>query len=338
MKKRTVIISVILILVLVFSTACSPAPPATTENNAGAPAPAASEPKSSKMMSLATASLGGTYYIIGAGISEVINKNVPGIQVNAVVSQGSTGNPMLVDSKEAELGITNYYSGMIALQGEEPYKSKLKIAGICKLQYSIIQLTTMADNKKINTIADLKGKKVAVGPAAGGGVLILKSILPYWGIKYDDMVPSYISYAEGSEAMKDGKVDVNAPHGAPPLEAVTSLTVQNNVKIISMEKDKLDAINKDFPYYEAAVVPAGTYKGIDQDVTSVGIQDILVINSDTSEEDAYQITKAIYEQLEGLKKIHPSIKDLSFDNYRDSLVPLHPGALRFYKEKGIPLK
>jgi TRAP transporter TAXI family solute receptor len=291
-----------------------------------------------KLMSLATASLGGTYYIVGSGLAEVISKALPDIQVNAVIAQGSTGNPLLIHSKEAELGMSNYYSGMNAVQGNKPYPTKLNIAGICKLQYSILHLVTFAGRNDIKRVSDFKGKKIAVGPAGGGGVLMFKQILPFWGLKLEDITPSYISYTDGSEALKDKKVDLNMPHGAPPLEAVSGLTVQNNIKIISMEKSKLKAINKKYPYYEAAVIPAGTYKGIDKDMTSVGIQDILVVNKAVSENDVYRITKAIYESLEKLRKIHPSLQKMTFENYRNSLVPLHPGALKFYKEKGIRLK
>ncbi len=296
---------------------------------------AASKPK---IMALATASLGGTYYIVGSGLAEIISKTIPDLQVNAVIAQGSVGNPKLVNSKEAEFGMTNYYSGMNAVQGNKPFTGKLAIAGICKLQYSIIHLTTFANRNDINSVVDLKGKRIAVGPAAGGGVLIFKQILPFWGLKFEDITPSYVSYGDGSEALKDKKVDMNIPHGAPPLQAVSSLTVQNDIKLISMENDKLEAINQKYPYYEDAIIPAGMYKGFNKDTHSVGIQDILVVNSSLGEKEIYQVTKAIYDNLEALRKIHPSVKNLTFDNYRHSLVPLHPGALKFYKEKGIPMK
>jgi TRAP transporter TAXI family solute receptor len=317
-KRFEVLFSLLLLSLVVFSSLAIAAPP--------------------QIMSLATASLGGTYYIVGSGLADIISKTIPNIQVNAVISQGSTGNPLLINSKEAELGITNYYSGMNAIQGNKPYAGKLNIAGICKLQYSILHLVTLAEYKNIKTVADLKGKKIAVGPAGGGGVLILKEILPFWGLKFEDITPSYISYTDGSEALKDKKIDMNMPHGAPPLEAVSGLTIQNKIKIIPMEKSKLKAINKKYPYYEAAVIPAGTYKGITKDMTSVGVQDILTVNASLGEKEVYQITKAIYENLEKLRKIHPSLQKLTFDNYRNSLVPLHPGALKFYKEKGIKLK
>jgi len=298
---------------------------------------AASAAAATKIMALATASLGGTYYIVGAGVAEIVSKALPDVQINAVIAQGSVGNPRLVHTKEAEFGMTNYFSGMNAIQGNKPFPGKMAVAGICKLQYSIIHLTTFAGRNDIHTVLDLKGKKIAVGPPGGGGVLLFREILPFWGVKFEDITPSYVSYGDGSEALKDKKVDMNIPHGAPPLEAVSNLTVQHEIKLISMERDKLQAINKKFPYYEEAVIPAGTYKGFNKDAVSAGIQDILVVNASLGEDQVYRVTKAIYDNLAALRKIHPSVKDLKFDNYRNSLVPLHAGALKFYKEKGIPL-
>ena len=291
-----------------------------------------------KIRSLATASLGGTYYIIGSAVADIINRSPAGIKVIATIAQGSVGNVKLVGTNESELGMTNYYSGMSAIEGLEPFWEKFDIAGICKLQKSILQMVTFADREDIKTVADLRGKKLAVGPPGGGGVLLFKKILPFWNLDFEDIKPSYLSYSDGSEALKDKKVDMNIPHGAPPLRAVSGLTIQKNIKIISMERSIVELINNKFPYYEEAVIPANTYKGVNKDIYSVGVQDILIVNSSIDEEEVYNITKAIYDRLQDLRKIHPAMKDLTFDNYRNSLVPLHPGALKFYEEKGLHLE
>lgn len=151
----------------------------------------------------------------------------------------------------------------------------------------------------------------------------------------NDMSVSYLSYTDGAEALKDGRIDVNAPHGAPPLEAITSIAVVDDVNIISMEPEILDKVTTDLPYYSAATIPAGTYPGIDTDILSLGVQDILVCSPDMDEELVYEMTKAIYNNLEYLRQIHPSLKLMSFDTYKNSMVPLNPGAQRFYDEMGI---
>ncbi len=290
-----------------------------------------------KIYTLATASLGGAYYICGTGVAEAVTKAIPGMTVNSVISQGSSGNPLLVNSGEVELAITNYYSGFNAVNGRAPYEEQMPIAGICTLQYSIIHFTTFASRDDIKTLADLKGKNVAIGPAGGGGALLYKEILPFWGITMEDTNFSFLSYAEGSDAVNDRKIDVNVPHGAPPMEAVSSLASFTPTKILSLETDKMQEALKKYPYYDIATIHAGTYKGIDEDVQSFGVQDIVICREDMDEEEVYQITKAIHESIDFLKTVHPSLVDMKMDGYKHSLVPLHPGAKRYYEEKGIAI-
>ena len=289
-------------------------------------------------MSLATASMGGTYYIVGASIAEILDKNLPDISMNGVIAQGSVGNPKLVDNLEADLGMTNYYSGSAAIKGEKPYEKSLNIAGICSLQFSILHFVTFADRDDLNSISDLAGKEIAVGPAGGGGVMAFSKILPFWNLTLDDVIPSYLSYTDGSSALKDGNVDVTMPHGAPPLQAITQLALQKNIKFIEINKEKFNEITKKYPYYENAIIPAGTYNGVNRDISVLGINDILIVNKSIDEDTVYQITKILYENIEKLKKIHPSMKNLTFNGYKDSLVPLHSGAKKFYDEMGIEYK
>ena len=287
-----------------------------------------------QVFSLVSASLGGTYYVVASGLAEVLTQNVEGLTVNNIISQGSTANAIKVGTGESELGMTNFYSGMRAINGITPFEQEYDIAGICTLQYSIIQFSSLASSE-ITSMSDLAGKRVADGPAGGGGALIFEEIIPYWGLEMSDMSISNLSYTDGAEALKDGRIDVNAPHGAPPLEAITSVAVVDDINIISMEPEILEQITTDLPYYSAATIPAGTYPGIDEDITSLGVQDILVCSPDMDEDLVYEITKAIYENLEYLQQIHPSLQLMNFDSYKDSMVPLHPGAKRFYEEMGF---
>ena len=326
--------SILLAGSMLFLTACGDKTAAQSAGPeaSGAPSQAAAPAPGDQVFSLVTASLGGTYYIVGSGLAEVLSQNVDGLTVNNVVSQGSTANAIKVGTGESELGITNYYSGLRALEGTEPFDQSYDIMGICTLQYSIIQFNSLA-NQNITKMTDLKGKRVSIGPAGGGGALIFEEILPYWDMNMDDMNVSYMSYADGGEGLTDG----NVPHGAPPLEAISTVAVTNPINIISMEPEVLEKISEDLPYYDAAVIPGGTYAGLDEDITSLGVQDILVCRSDMDEETVYQITKAIYEHLEYLHSIHASLAGMDFEGYKDSLVPLHPGAKRFYEEKGLKL-
>ena len=291
-----------------------------------------------QVLSLATATLGGTYYIVGAALGEAITKRVPHLTVNAIISGGSTGNPLMLHRDEAELGITNYFSAWNAISGNAPFNKKIPIAGICPLQYSTLHIMVMGNRNDINTLADLKGKKVNLGPAGSGGALFFRDMLHAWKLTEADFNFSFLSFNEGTEALRDGRVDCNIPNGAAPLETVSSLAAMSSVKLISLEADRMKEVNKNNPYYDMGVIPGGTYKGIDKDVHTGGIQDVLIVRQDMDEQTAYLITKAIYESLADLRKVHPSLSNMKFDGYNNSLVPLHPGALRFYKEKNIPIQ
>ena len=327
MRKKTIVGLIAILLVSMMLFGCSSTPAAGSSQTSSAST-------TPKVYSLASASLGGTYYIVGTAVAEEITKADNNLTVNSVTAQGSNGNPLLIQNKEAELIMTNYLSGSKAIAGTGNYEKPIALSGICPLQYSIIQFFTFA-NSDINSIADLKGKNVAIGPAGGGGALLVESLLPYWGLSIDDINASYISYADGTDALKDGKVAMNVPHGAPPLETVSSIAETDAIKIISMEDEIVDKVIADHPSYSKTKIPAGTYKGIDKDVTSVGIQDILCCDSSLSDEEVYAITKAIYEGIATLKTIHPSLAGMTFEGYKDSVVPLHPGAKKFYDEMGI---
>ena len=291
-----------------------------------------------QVLSLATATLGGTYYIVGAALGEAITKRVPHLTVNAIISGGSTGNPLMLHRDEAELGITNYFSAWNAIQGNRPFEHPLDIAGIAPLQFSQLHIMVMA-NSDMHTFRDLRGKRVNLGPAAGGGALFFRELLPFWGLSESDFTFSFTSYVEGSEALRDGRVDVNTPNGAAPLETVSSLAAFGaGVRLISLEAENMARVTAANPHYGLGVIPAGTYRGINQDVHTGGIRDILVVRRSMDDETVYQITRAIFESLERLRPAHPSLHDLGFANYNHSLVPLHPGALRFYRERNIPLR
>ena len=291
-----------------------------------------------QVFSLATAGLGGTYYIVGAGLAEAITQRVGPLTVNAIIAPGSAGNPLMLDRHEAELGITNYFSGSNAIHGRPPFEHRIPIAGIAPLQFSTLHIMVMANRTDLRTFADLRGARVNLGPAGGGGATFFNELLPFWGLSPSDFNFSYLSYTEGTDALRDGRIDVNTPNGAFPLETVSSIAAFDNIRLISLEAENMARVHAANPYYNIAPIPGGTYRGIDETVYTGGIQDILIVRQDMDEELAYQITRAIYEALAEIRLVHPSVSHMSFDNYNHSLVPLHPGALRFYRERGIPIQ
>ena len=291
-----------------------------------------------KLLSISSASMGGTYYIIGSGLADILTRYGDNMKVNGVIAQGSVGNPILVDSGETEMGISNYYSSYNAVQGNKPYKKKLNIAAIMPLQSGGLHMVTLAKSD-IGNIKKYRGAKISVGPAGGGGFLILKNALRVAeGIELDDFKPSYLSYSDGVQALIDGNVDVTTPHGAPPLQAIVQLATRHNIKFIQPTDAQFKKFTDKYPFYIKKLIPAGTYKGQDKDVYTFGTRDVLIVNKSLDDGLVYEITKTLYDNMDELRKIHPAAARFTMEGFKNSLIPLHPGAKKFYLEKGIRLE
>ena len=290
-------------------------------------------PPQSKQMTIATASMGGAYYPIGTGIAEIVSKNVKGITMTAEVTGGAVENCRLVGNKEADLALTNANTAYFAYTGTETYTQKYNISAIGSLHSTVLHVIVL-DKSPIRTVSDLKGKRVAVGPAGGGSIPVFKDVLAVYGLTLDDIKASYVSYEDGMTALKDGTVDAALAAAGYPTSAVMQLANTDKVRFVEISDDKMAELTKKLPYYSKVVIPAATYK-TDKDGVVVGLNNVLIVNKDMDEKTAYNITKAIYDNLEALSTYHASIKQVSLSNVAQSPIPLHPGAAKYFKEKGL---
>ncbi|KJS88368.1 MAG: hypothetical protein JM58_00940 [Peptococcaceae bacterium BICA1-8] len=296
-------------------------------------------PKSVKkqFVSIATASMGGSYYPIGVGMSELFNGKVPGVEAKVEVTGGATENPKLVGSGESDIGFTNASLAFDAFSGTGLFKDnkydKLRImfSGVAPGTFHV---AVKADSN-INTYADLKGKKVAVGPQGGGALTILPNILELFDMKMEDISPSYMSFDEGVQALTDGHVTaaiVQAPHPAPAIKTLEGTKIP--FKFIELSEQQRTELLKKYPYYNKVKISKETY-GLSADALTIGSTNVVVINADLDEELVYQMTKTIFENLEAIQKVHPSAKSITLEDAVSDLIPMHKGAERYYKEKGV---
>ncbi|KUK13587.1 MAG: TAXI family TRAP transporter solute-binding subunit [Synergistetes bacterium] len=285
-----------------------------------------------KYLSIGTASVGGAYFSLGQSIANLINKYVKDVEVTAEVTGGSVANPRLVSRGEVEFGLTNANLAYFGINGMPPYKEKLKISAIASLHPSILHIITLA-NSPINSVYDLKGKRLAVGPAGGGTIPVMKAVLEEYGFTMDDIVPSYLSYSDGFRNLGDGNVDAALALSGYPASAVVELTTTKKIKFISVDEDKLAGILKKHPYYTRVVVPKEVYK-LDKDAVAVGIRNVLIVRSDMDEELVYKVTKAIFDHLEELQSMNAIAKQIDPEGAFKTPIPLHPGAKRYFEEKG----
>lgn len=289
-------------------------------------------------LAIATASAGGAWYPIGAGIAEVIKQSVEGVQARVQTTGGGVENVKLVNDGKAEIGITISYLAYNGYNGLDPYKSKMSNIRtlFSGLSTGVLQIVVPA-NSPIKSIADLKGKKVAVGPAGGGALTVLNDIFQEYGFKFSDITPSYVSYDEGVTMMTDRHVDAAVVYAAVPTPAIMTLASGTHpFRMLELEEQKINSLLAKYPYYTAEVIPKGVYN-TPTDIRTVGTPNIVIVNSSLSEDLVYKITKAIFEpnNLEKIRSSHPSAKGLKLEQAALAPVPLHKGAEKFYREKGI---
>ena len=287
-------------------------------------------------LSIATATMGGSYYPIGVGFAEIFKAKVPSVEAKVEVTGGATENPKLVGSGESDIGFTNAnlaynaYTGTGIYKGKRYEKLRLLFGGVAPGTFHMVTLA----NSKVKTYADLKGKKVAVGPQGGGGLSMLPDILGIYNLTMDDFTASYMSFDEGVQEVIDKHVDValvQAPYPAPAIKNIQGSGVK--FRLLEMTDAERNKLIQKFPYYNKVDLPANVY-GLPAVSKLVGSTNVVVVNADLSTDLVYQITKAIFENVDQLHKVHPSASSISVKNAVSNIIPLHPGAEKYFKEVG----
>lgn len=291
---------------------------------------AAAQPK--KPMTLATATIGGAFYPVGQAMTTVINKYVPQIAMTPEVTNGAVENPRLVGEGDTDFGITNANTAYFAINGQKPYNKKIEnLAALGNLHPSVFQIVVLSKSK-INGIADLKGKKVAVGPAGGGTIPLLQSVLEEYGMKMDDIRANYLPYTDGFTQLGDGNLDAAVALGGYPTAAVTEIATTQKIRLIIPGADRFESLLKKYPYYSKIVIPKEVYKQ-EADVPCLGINNIFFTKKSMDEKLIYEITKALYGHLDELGAANATARQIDRRSLSQTPIPLHPGAKRYFDEK-----
>lgn len=297
--------------------------------------PAAAPVKSVKMI-LATGGTAGTYYPFGGAIAQIWNSKIPGMNVTAQATGASVENIKLVNKKEAELAMVQTDIADYAANSKEMFKESMnKVRGIAILYPEYIKLIVRTESG-IKSIADLKGKKVSVGAPGSGNEANARQLLDIYGLDYKQVTPLYLSYAETAEQFKDKHLDAFLMTTGIPNSAVMDIATQHNITLLSIPDDMIAKAIQKYPFMAKVTIPANTYKGQTAAVNTVAVQAVLVVNADVDEATVYNLTKTMFDNQPDLAKAHAKGKELSLEKAIKGIsIPLHPGAIKFYKEKGI---
>jgi len=290
-----------------------------------------------KAISIGTGGVTGTYYPLGGCIANIISQYLEGVFATAETSGGSVANMRMVQNGEIQMGFVGATSGYRVFSGLPPYDEDPgdDVRSIAALYPETYQLIVLKDSG-INCIADLKGKKVAVGAPGSGTEYAGKIILEEHGINYKNITPNFLSFGEGVTALKDGFVDAVVIFAGIPTSSVIDVSSTLDVKLLNLDPVAKKGLLENNKLYTPVVIPKDMYKGMEEDVDTLGTPAILVTNIEQDEKFIYEITKTIFEHTEELANAHAKGKDITLDTATIGLsIPLHPGAEKYYKEMGI---
>ncbi|MEH6988165.1 TAXI family TRAP transporter solute-binding subunit [Cytobacillus firmus] len=327
MKKRSIFLATALLLALsMVLAACG----GGKDDGGGDGEGGADKPK---FMSIVTGGTGGTYYPLGGSFAEIIS-DATGIDTNAEVSGASAENMNTLKDGNAEIAFSQTDIASYAQEGKLMFEGAAvdNVSAIGTLYPETIQIVTTAKSG-IKSVEDLKGKKVSIGAPGSGTAANAEQILEVHGIKLDDIQKQDLSFDESTAGIQDGNIDAAFVTAGTPTGAVEGLSATEDVVIVPIEQDKIDALIEKYPYYVQDEVPSGTYK-LAEAVPTVAVQAMLVVSNDLSDDVVYDITKAIFENLD--KVTHAKGKMIKAENaVKGTGIELHPGAKKYFDEKGF---
>jgi len=292
-----------------------------------------------KQLIFTTGAMGGGFYAIGGGMAAYINSAVKAVSVTAQASGGVNENINRLDMGVADVALSSHWDAYQAYRGEGQFKKKFtNMSGLGILFKNWSEPYTVKKSG-IQTFADLKGKKISVGAAGGSMHKFMSMYLQAHGIDPEkDVKLVYLPPMESVDAIRDGQIDAVMEIAGIPTAAITDLSVTSPITIIQFAPGLREKFLKDNPMFVPLTIPAGTYKGVDKDVLTVGMLAIWACRNDLPEDLAYQMVKAIYsnEGLAYLKKVHAAALSITREDAAKNMpIPIHPGALKFYKEAGL---
>lgn len=281
---------------------------------------------------IGTASLGGAFYPMGQSISNLVNKHGGGdISMVPVVTGGSVQNPRLIDSGEVEIAITNNNLAVLAVNGKGPYKSgAIDMSAVAALHPSVLHMIVL-DGSDIKTIEDIKGKRVAVGPAGGGTLGFLNFLLPLHGMSMDDITPSFLSYSDGFSQLSDGNVDAAFALSGYPAGAVMQAAAGNKLRFINFSDGMLDTALEKNGAFKAVEIPADVY-GTAEPGTVIGVNNMLIAPNSLPADTVEKIVASVFDNLEEFQAENANAKQIDPANSLNLAIPLHEGAARYFNK------
>jgi TRAP transporter TAXI family solute receptor len=289
-----------------------------------------------EFINVLTGGTSGVYYPLGVALSKIYGDKIEGVRTQVQATKASVENLNLLQQGRGEIAFSLGDSVKLAWEGntDAGFKAPLdKLRGIAAIYPNYIQIMASKESG-IKTVADLKGKSLSVGAPKSGTELNARAILGAAGMSYDDLGKTeYLPFAESVELMKNRQLDATLQSAGLGVSSFKDLATSLDVQMVAVPEEIATKLGA--PYI-AATVPAGTYQGQDSDVQTVAVVNFLVTHSEVSDETAYQMTKQLFENIPALTAAHKAAENIRIEDALKGMpIPLHPGAERYYKEKGL---
>lgn len=286
-------------------------------------------------LSIATGGTSGVYYPLGGAFANILNDKVSGVTATAESTGASLENVNLLNNGDVDFALIQNDISHYAFNGIEMFSDKdamKNIRAVASLYPETIQIVANT-SANIKTVEDLKGKKVAVGAPGSGVEVNARQILAAHGLSYDDLQPDFLSFGEAADGIKDGRIDAAFLTAGTPTAAVTDLSTTHSINLVPITTEKAQGLINQFPFYFETVIPAGTYRNQDEEISTLAVMAMLTVNANLSDDLVYNATKAFFENLDTLAAAHKRGEDISLEGAKYGIsLEIHPGAQRYYDE------
>ena len=295
-------------------------------------------------LSIATGGTGGVYFPTGGAYAEIINSYLDGYSAVAEVTGASVENVGLVARGDSDIALAladtvfQAYSGTDRFGPEgDPGVQLPNLRALGSAYPNAVHLVTV-EGSEIASLADLAGKRVSMGAPGSGTEVSAAAILEANGLSYDDLDEQFLNFNETADALRDGQIDAGFLSVGPPTSSILSLAETRDIDLISLSEDEIAAALEANPVFTAYTIPAGTYGGVEEDTTTIGTPNVIIVAEEMDEQLAYDFVSALYANIDEVIAIHPSANDTTPEfSLSATPIPLHPGALRYYEEQGLDI-
>jgi TRAP transporter TAXI family solute receptor len=293
---------------------------------------------SNRFLSIGTAPPGGAFFVVGGALSEVLNARSGelGWQVTAEATKGTQENLRRLASGELDFGMANAAISYFAVRGEGGWDQPMAVQAVMTLAPNVA-LFIAPEKSTVETIADLRSKRVVMGPAGAGFEYFLRPILGAHELTYADITALNATQSGAVDLLADGSAAAAFLGGAVPTASITQASSSQDIAFVPFDSKAVEQLVVDYPFFDRATIPAGTYRGQAEDFAGMNVGSMhLVTSTSVDAELVYQVTKAIYENRAEVVEKHPAGKAINPKVVvRDTGIEFHPGAVRFYREIGI---